>query len=130
MFENFPLELISNIVSFIVIAAIVVRFVKYKKRVAIIDGLYELEKKNELTAQDKEFITSNLKEYKMKAGKQEAFNKLMYPAFILVIGIFFLFFDLTETLIHANIVVVTYIYLYIKKIHYTNYIKLLQGIKI
>ncbi len=130
MLENFPLELVSNIVSFIIIAAIVVRFVKYKKRVAVIDGLYQLEEKKELKQGDKEFITSNLKEYKDKAITQASFLKLMYPAFILIAGIFFLFFDFAEAMIHINILVVAYIYLYIKKIHYANYIKLLEGIKI
>lgn len=130
MLENFPLEFISNVVSFIIIGAIIVRFIKYKKRVAVIDGLYELEEKNELTQQDKEFISNNLKEYKDKAIKQEAFLKLMYPAFILIAGIFLIFFEFAEAMIHINILVVSYIYLYIKKIHYTNYIKLLKEIKI
>lgn len=130
MLENFPLEFISNVVSFIIIGAIIVRFIKYKKRVAVIDGLYELEEKNELTQQDKDFISSNLKEYKDKAIKQEAFLKLMYPAFILIAGIFLIFFEFAEAMIHINILVVSYIYLYIKKIHYTNYIKLLKEIKI
>jgi hypothetical protein len=54
----------------------------------------------------------------------------MYPAFILVAGIFFTFFDFAEAMIHINILVVAFIYLYIKKIHYKNYIELLKGIKI
>lgn len=130
MLENFPLELLSNVVSFIIIAAIIIRFIKYKKRVAVIDGLYELEEKKQLTKEDKEFITSNLNEYKEKALKQAAFLKLTYPALILVAGVFFLFFEFAEAMIHINILVVTYIYLYIKKIHYSNYIRLLEGIKI
>lgn len=127
--ENLPLELISNIVSFIVIIAIVARIIKYKKRVAVIDGLYELNEEKKLTQRDKDFITSNIKEYKEKYLKQEAFIKLMYPAFILVVGIFVIYFELAQALIHANIVVVTYIFLYIKKVHYKNYIDLLKNIK-
>jgi len=129
MLENLPLEFISNIVSFIIIAAIIIRFVKYKKRVAVIDGLYGLNQKKKLTDQDKNFITSNLNEYKEKFAKQEAFLKLMYPALILVAGIFLIFFEFAEAMIHINILVVTYIFLYIKKIHYRNYIKLLEDIK-
>ena len=130
MFENFPLELISNIVSFVVIIAIILRVIKYKKKVAVIDGLYELEEKKELSSDDKNFISTNLEEYRAKFVKQEAFNKLMYPAFILVAGIFFAFFPFSEAMIHINIVVVTFIYLYVKRIHYKNFIDLLQGIKI
>jgi len=130
MFENIPLELISNTVSFIVIIAIIIRVIKYKKKVAVIDGLYELQEKKQLSQTDKEFISSNILEYKAKFVKQEAFNKLMYPGFILVTGIFVIFFDFAEAMIHINIVVVTYIYIYVKKIHYKNFITLLEGIKI
>lgn len=128
MLENFPIEFISNIVSFIIIGAIVVRFVKYKKKVAVIDGLYELKDKKQLTVSDKEYITSNLEEYRANMHKQEGFNKLMYPAFVLVAGIFLIFFQWQEAMIHLNILVVAYIYFYIKKVHYKNIYDLLKGL--
>ncbi len=130
MFGNFPLELVSNIISVIIIVIIIARFINYKKKVAVIDGLYHLEEQNKLTPEDKQFISKNLAEYEVLHVKQIAFNKLMYPAFILVAGIFFVFFDFANAMIHINILVVAYIYLYIKKIHYKNYIDLLKGIKI
>jgi len=130
MFDNFPLEIISNVVSLIIIGIIIARFVNYKKKVSVIDGLYTLKEENKLTPEDKEFISSNLAEYQVLLHKQIGFNKLMYPAFVLIAGIFFVFFDFSEALIHINILVVTYIYLYIKRVHYKNYIELLEGIKI
>ena len=130
MFDNFPLEIISNVVSLIIIGVIIARFVNYKKKVSVIDGLYTLKEENKLTPEDKEFISSNLAEYQVLLHKQIGFNKLMYPAFVLIAGIFFVFFEFSEALIHINILVVTYIYLYIKRVHYKNYIELLEGIKI
>lgn len=130
MFEDFPLELISNIVSFIVIGAIIYRFVKYKKRIKVIDGFYQLEKQKKLTDEDKEYIEQNIKEYTIKMQKQEGLLKLSYPLFILIIGVFLAFFEFAEAMIHINIIVVTYIYMYIIKVHYKNYINLLKGIKI
>lgn len=130
MFESLPLELISNIISLIIIGIIIARFVNYKKKVAVIDGLYKLQEEKKLTEEDKNFISSNLTEYEILLAKQIGFNKLMYPAFILVAGIFFIFFDFAEAMIHINILVVIFIYLYIKRVHYKNYIELLKGIKI
>lgn len=129
MFENIPVEILSNIVSFVVIGAIVVRLLKYKKRVKVIEGLQELNDKNQLTEQDKDYISKNIIEYKAKFEKQEAFNKLTYPVFILITGIFFAFFEVSQAMIFMNIVVVTYIYLFLRKTHYKNYIDLLKAIK-
>lgn len=130
MSENLPLELVSNILSLIVIGLIIARFISYKKKIAVIDGLCKLEEDKKLTPEDKEFVKSSITEYEILQVKQTAFNKLMYPAFILVAGIFFVFFDFAEALIHINILVVTYIYLYIKTIHYKNFINLLRKINI
>lgn len=130
MFENIPLQLISNILSIIVIGLIIARFISYKKKIAVIDGLFQLEEERKLSAEDKEFITTSIAEYEVLNIKQKAFNKLMYPAFILIAGIFFIFFELEEAMVHMNILVVTYIYLYIKTIHYKNFIELLKKIKV
>ncbi|WP_375725018.1 hypothetical protein LXN10_06290 [Arcobacter sp. KX21116] len=130
MLQNFPIEIVSNIVSLLIIVLIIIKFVSYKKKVSVIDGLYKLEEENKLSNNDKEFIKSNLLEYEILHEKQIGFNKFMYPAFILVAGIFFIYFDFAEAMIHINILVVAFIYLYIKKIHYKNYIELLKGIKI
>ena len=127
---NLPLELISNLISIIVIIAIVIRFINYKKKVSVIDGLYELQEEKKLTEADIDFIKTNINEYKDKAIKQEAFNKLIYPVFIFIVGVFFLYLEFQEAMIHTNIVVVAFIYVTIKKVHYNNYIKLLSDIKI
>jgi len=130
MFENLPLELVSNILSLIVIGLIIAKFISYKKKIAVIEGLCQLEEDKKLTPEDKEFVSTSIKEYEILLSKQQAFNKLMYPAFILIAGIFFIFFDFAEAMIHINILVVTYIYLFIKTIHYKNFINLLRKINI
>jgi hypothetical protein len=130
MFESLPLELISNISSFIIIVLIIVKVINYKKKVAVIDGLYKLEEEHKLSAEDKKYISSSLKEYEILHEKQLAFNKLIYPVFILIAGIFFAFFDFSDAMIHLNILVVAFIFFFIKKLHYKNYVELLSGIKI
>ncbi|WP_419766321.1 MAG: hypothetical protein ACNI28_06070 [Arcobacter sp.] len=130
MFENLPLEVVSNILSIIVIGLIIVNFINYKKKIAVIEGLYKLEEDKKLTPEDKDFISSSITEYEILQAKQQGFNKLMYPAFILIAGIFFIFFKVEEAMIHINILVVTYIYLYVKTIHYKNFINLLRKINI
>ncbi|ADG94709.1 hypothetical protein Arnit_3062 [Arcobacter nitrofigilis DSM 7299] len=130
MLQNFPIEIISNIISLLIIVLIIIKFVNYKKKVSVIDGLYKLEEEKKLSSNDKEFIKRNLLEYEILHEKQIGFNKFMYPIFILIAGIFFTYFDFAEAMIHINILVVAFIYFYIKKIHYKNYIELLKGIKI
>lgn len=128
--SSIPLELISNVISFVIIIAIVRRIINYKRRISVIDGLYELQESKQLTDADKEFVKDNLLEYQEKFVKQEAFNKLMYPVFVFITAIFFLYFETAEAVIHTNIIVVSFIYVMIIKIHYKNYIKLLSKIKI
>ena len=46
MLQNFPIEIVSNIVSLLIIVLIIIKFVSYKKKVSVIDGLYKLEEEN------------------------------------------------------------------------------------
>lgn len=123
---GFPLEIISNLISIIIVVGIIYKLLQYKKKMEVIQGLRELKETNQLTLEDKEFIKSNKLYYEIQLQKDLALIKLAYPFFILIIGILMITFSTTEALIHVNIVVVTFIYLYISKIHTQNFIKLLK----
>lgn len=125
---QFPLEIISNIISLIILTGIIYKFFQYKKKMDVIQGLIELKDSNKLTTDDKNFIQTNLQYYEVQLQKDQALIKFAYPFFILLIGILMITFSTAEALIHINIVVVTFIYLYVSKIHTQNFIKLLKTI--
>ncbi|MDD2640572.1 MAG: hypothetical protein PHS65_06225 [Arcobacteraceae bacterium] len=126
---GFPLEIISNVASLIVVAGIIYKFFQYKKKMDVIHKLIALKEKNKLTQEDTEFIQVNRLEYEIQLQKDNALIKFAYPFFILLIGILMVTFSTTEALIHINIVVVTFIYLYVGKIHTQNFIKLLKTLQ-
>ncbi|MDX9796045.1 MAG: hypothetical protein RBT24_04395 [Arcobacteraceae bacterium] len=126
---GFPLEIISNVASLIVVVGIIYKFFQYKKKMDVIHKLIALKEKNKLTQEDKEFIQVNRLEYEIQLQKDNALIKFAYPFFILLIGILMVTFSTTEALIHINIVVVTFIYLYVGKIHTQNFIKLLKTLQ-
>jgi hypothetical protein len=126
---GFPLEIISNVASLIVVAGIIYKFFQYKKKMEVIHELIALKDKNKLTADDKVFIRINKIDYEIQLQKDNALIKFAYPFFILLIGILMVTFSMTEALIHINIVVVTFIYLYVGKIHTQNFIKLLKTLQ-
>ncbi len=126
---GFPLEIISNFASLIVVVGIIYKFFQYKKKMDVIHGLIALKEKNQLTQEDKEFIQVNRLDYEVQLQKDNALIKFAYPFFILLIGILMVTFSTTEALIHINIVVVTFIYLYVGKIHSQNFIKLLKTLQ-
>lgn len=126
---GFPLEIISNVASLIVVVGIIYKFFQYKKKMDVIHKLIALKEKNKLTQEDKEFIQVNRLEYEIQLQKDNALIKFAYPFFILLIGILMVTFSTTEALIHINIVVVTFIYLYMGKIHTQNFIKLLKTLQ-
>lgn len=126
---GFPLEIISNVASLIVVVGIIYKFFQYKKKMDVIHKLIALKEKNKLTQEDKEFIQVNRLEYEIQLQKDNALIKFAYPFFILLIGILMVTFSTTEALIHINIVVVTFIYLYVGKIHTQNFIKLLKSLQ-
>lgn len=127
---GFPLEIISNVASLIVVVGIIYKFFQYKKKMDVIHKLIALKEKNKLTQEDKEFIQVNRLDYEIQLQKDNALIKFAYPFFILLIGILMVTFSTTEALIHINIVVVTFIYLYVGKIHTQNFIKLLKSLQL
>lgn len=126
---GFPLEIISNIASLIVVIGIVYKFLQYKKKMEVIQGLQNLKDEKKLTPEDKEFIRMNKIDYEIQLHKDNALIKFAYPFFILIIGVLMVTFSTSEALIHINIVVVTFIYLYVGKIHSQNFIKLLKTLE-
>ena len=126
---GFPLEIISNLISIIIVVGIIYKLLQYKKKMAVIQGLRTLKENNELTSDDKEFIQTNKLHYEIQLQKDLALIKFAYPFFILIIGILMITFSTTEALIHINIVVVTFIYLYVSKIHTQNFITLLKTVQ-
>lgn len=126
---GFPLEIISNLISIIIVVGIIYKLLQYKKKMAVIQGLRTLKENNELTSDDKEFIQTNKLYYEIQLQKDLALIKFAYPFFILIIGILMITFSTTEALIHINIVVVTFIYLYVSKIHTQNFITLLKTVQ-
>lgn len=126
---GFPLELISNLLSIIVVAGIIYKFYQYKKKMDVLSQLTQLKEENKLTEEDNAFIAKNLLEYEIQLEKDKGLIKLAYPFFILIAGVLMLTFSMAEALIHINIVIVTFIYLYISKIHTQNFIQLLKNLK-
>lgn len=126
---GFPLELISNFASLVVVVAIIYKFLQYKKKMEVVQELTNLKQNNKLNIEDKEFIKSSITSYEVQLQKDNALIKFAYPFFILLIGILMVTFSTAEALIHINIVVVTFIYLYVGKIHSQNFIKLLKPLQ-
>ncbi len=128
-FEQFPLELLSNFISLIVVFAIFYRFFQYKQKLDVIKGLEKLHEQNSLTPEDKEFIKTNFQEYSYKLHKQTGLIKFMYPFFILITGGLILIFSFSEALIHLNVIVVIFIYLHIVRIHLNNFVNFLKELQ-
>lgn len=126
---GFPLELISNLLSIIIVAGIIYKFYQYKKKMDVLGQLTQLKEENKLTEEDNAFIAKNLLEYEIQLEKDKGLIKLAYPFFILIAGVLMLTFSMAEALIHINIVIVTFIYLYISKMHTQNFIQLLKNLK-
>ncbi|MFA7083640.1 MAG: hypothetical protein WC141_03785 [Arcobacteraceae bacterium] len=126
---GFPLEIISNFASLVVLIGIIYKFLQYKKKMEVVQGLITLKQNRNLTEEDKEFIRTNVLDYEIQLQKDNALIKFAYPFFILIIGILMVTFSTADALIHINIVVVTFIYLYVGKIHSQNFIKLLKPLQ-
>ncbi len=120
-----PLELISNVISMIILIMIFVKYYQYKQKLDVLKGLDDLKNKKKLTAEDKSFISSNLKDYQILFARDEQRVKLAYPIFILVAGIVLAFLEFKEAMIHLNVIVVAFIFMQVNKIHNRNFINLL-----
>ncbi|WP_417326925.1 hypothetical protein [Halarcobacter sp.] len=120
-----PLELISNVISMIILIMIFVKYYQYKQKLDVLKGLDDLKNKKKLTAEDKSFISSNLKDYQILFARDEQRVKLAYPIFILVAGIVLAFLEFKEAMIHLNVIVVAFIFMQVNKIHNRNFVNLL-----
>ena len=121
-----PLELFSNFLSVVILIVLFIRYYQYKKKLDVLKKLDTLKEEKKLTIEDKSFIKSNLKDYQITFSRDEQRLKLIYPIFILIAGVLLAFLPFDEALIHLNVVVVSYIFLQVNKIHTKNFIALLN----
>lgn len=124
--QDLPLELISSIISIIILAMIFKQYLQYKKVVDVIKVLNESYENKTLSSDDKIYIKDNLKEYQEKLVYKTSFNKLMYPIFIIIAAGLTLVFEFSQIVIHFNIIVVAFIYITIVKMHLSNIVKYLE----
>jgi hypothetical protein len=129
MLNEIPLEIISNILSIILVGILIFNYLKHKKRIEVIQKLDELKNENQLTTDDISYIIENKKEYKEKSEKADAFAKLLTPVFILIVGVLFIYLPLSEAMIHLNVFVVTFILIQLDKINKKNTFILLKGLR-
>ena len=129
MLNQIPLQLISNFASIVILGILFYRYLQYKKNMDVIQGLEKLKITNELSDEDKVFISENENEYKLKLIKTEGLIKFAKPLFILIVGLIFISFPFAEALIHLNVVVVAFIFMQVDKIHKTNIYGLLFKLK-
>ncbi|MDY3201187.1 MAG: hypothetical protein RBQ84_09550 [Arcobacter sp.] len=127
--NQMPPEIISNIVSIILVVILVISYLRHKKRIDVIKKLDELKTEKKLTQEDKNYITQNEKEYKEKSEKTEIFAKFLTPVFILISGILFIYLPLTEAMIHFNVIIVAIIYVQLNRINKKNTYILLKELK-
>ncbi|RXJ65926.1 hypothetical protein CRV08_13925 [Halarcobacter ebronensis] len=114
-------QLLTSFLSIVILLAIFFRYYQYKKKLEVLKELNKLKEQNLLSAKDKDFIKTNHKEYKNLLKKDEERIKLIYPLFILIAGVLFAFLPLGEVVIYINVLIVSYIYLQIIKIHNKNF---------
>ncbi|MGA1931879.1 hypothetical protein ACH5BF_04035 [Arcobacter sp. YIC-464] len=126
---QFPLELVSNFLSIILLLALFFKYLQYKKKIDIIKGLDKLREEKDITSEDYQFIRDNEREYKEKLEKTEANIKIAQPVFIIIAGILILSFDFQEAMIHLNVVVVAFIFMQVDKIHKRNLYAFLKELK-
>ena len=123
-----PLELISNLLSIAILVMIFVKYYQYKKKLDVLKGLNDLKDSKKLTSEDKNFIKTNLKDYQILMARDEQRIKLSYPVFILIAGVLLAFLDFQEAMIHLNVLVVTYIFMQVNKIHNRNFVNFLSDL--
>lgn len=125
MLNQIPLELISNFISIVLIFILFYKYLQYKKKIDVMKELSILVEENNLSEDDKNFIIDNEKEYKEKVVKTEASVKFSNPIFILIAGLVFITFPLTDAMIHLNVVVVAFLFMQVDRIHKKNLYKFL-----
>lgn len=126
--QTFPLELVSNFISILILIALFYRYYQYKQKLDILKEFKVLKDQNKLTVEDKEFLQKNLDEYAVLHSKTEALIKFMYPIFIMAAAVLVLMFSFSTALIHLNIVIVIFIYMHVKRIHARNFVAFLEEV--
>lgn len=129
MFNEIPLELVSNFVSIILVGVLIYNYLKYKKQIEVIQKLDTLKSENQLTQADISYIKENEKEYKEKSEKAEALVKLLTPIFILIVGVLFIYLTPSEAMIHLNAFVVAFILVQLEKVNKKNTFTLLKELR-
>lgn len=129
MLNEIPLEIVSNVLSIVLVGILIFKYLKHKKIIEVIQKLDELKNENQLTSGDISYITENEKEYKVKSEKADAFAKLLTPIFILIVGILFIYLPPSEAMIHLNVFVVAFILIQLDKINKKNTHILLKELK-
>ena len=128
MLNDIPLEFISNILSIVLVAILIFKYLKHKKVIDVIKKLDDLKNENNLNNDDLAYITQNQNEFKVLSEKADALAKFLNPVFILVVGVLFIYLPLSDAMIHLNVIVVAFILIQLDKINKKNTLTLLKGL--
>jgi hypothetical protein len=129
MLNQIPTEIISNVISILLVIVLFYKFSKHKKQLTVIQKLSALNDEKVLTKTDISYIKENEKEYEEKAFKAQNLIKLLNPIFILVIGVIFIYLPLSEALLNLNAFIVAYILIQLDKINKNNTFLLLKELR-
>lgn len=129
MLNQIPTEIISNVISIILVIVLFYKFLGHKKQLAVIQKLDSLNEENSLTQDDILYIQQNEKEYKEKAEKAQNLIKFLNPIFILIVGIIFIYLPFSEALLNLNAFIVAYILIQLDKINKNNTFILLKELR-
>ena len=128
MLNDIPLEFISNILSIVLVAILIFKYLKHKKVIDVIKKLDDLKYENNLNNDDLAYITQNQNEFKVLSEKADALAKFLNPLFILLVGVLFIYLPLSDAMIHLNVIVVAFILIQLDKINKKNTLTLLKGL--
>lgn len=128
MLNDIPLEFISNILSIVLVAILIFKYLKHKKVIDVIKKLDDLKNENNLNNDDLAYITQNQNEFKVLSEKADALAKFLNPLFILLVGVLFIYLPLSDAMIHLNVIVVAFILIQLDKINKKNTLTLLKGL--
>ena len=128
MLNNIPLEFISNILSIVLVAILVFKYLKHKKVIDVIKKLDDLKNENNLNNDDLAYIAQNQNEFKVLSEKADALAKFLNPLFILLVGVLFIYLPISDAMIHLNVIVVAFILIQLDKINKKNTLTLLKGL--
>ena len=118
--NQFPVELLSNAISIILLVVLLYKYIQYKKTLDQIKKLDKLKSEGKLTQVDLEYIRKNEYEFKTKFITSELNAKYSNAVFILIGGILFIMLDFNEAMIHLNVIVVAFIFMQVDKLHKKN----------